>query len=114
MELRDGGSDFLGRGVSTAVKNVNTIIAPKIVGLDSIDFNYIDNMLIELDGSEDKSRLGANAILGVSLANVRAASIYKKQPLYEFINRRETYLMPIPMMNILNGGSHANNNIAIQ
>ena len=114
MELRDGGTDFLGRGVGTAVKNVNTIIAPKLVGLDSIDFNYIDNMLIELDGSEDKSRLGANAILGVSLANVRAASIYKKQPLYEFIYRRETYLMPIPMMNILNGGSHANNNIDIQ
>tara|TARA_Y100001960_G_scaffold97728_1_gene105111 strand:- start:80 stop:1369 length:1290 start_codon:yes stop_codon:yes gene_type:complete len=114
VELRDGGIDFLGKGVMNAVNNVNTIIAPKLIGLDSINFQNIDNMLIELDGSDNKSILGANAILGVSLANVRAASIYTKKPLYEFINYQENYLMPIPMMNIVNGGSHANNNIDIQ
>ena len=114
VELRDGGIDFLGKGVMNAVNNVNTIIAPKLIGLDSINFQNIDNMLIELDGSDNKSILGANAILGVSLANVCAASIYTKKPLYEFINYQENYLMPIPMMNIVNGGSHANNNIDIQ
>ena len=114
VELRDGGIDFLGKGVMNAVNNVNTIIAPKLIGLDSINFQNIDNMLIELDGSDNKSILGANAILGVSLANVRAASIYTKKPLYEFINYQENYLMPITMMNIVNGGSHANNNIDIQ
>ena len=115
VELRDGdNSRYLGKGVKKAVNNVNTTIADAIIGLDAFNQKYIDNIMIELDGTPNKSNLGANSILGVSIAVAKAASNAKNIPLYKYLNNNSIYTMPIPMMNIINGGSHADNNIDFQ
>jgi len=114
LELRDGDkSKYMGKGVLKAVNNVNTVIAPKIKGL-SADFKKIDELLIKLDGTENKANLGANAILGVSMAAAKAASLDKKEPLYKFFGGKKANLLPVPLMNILNGGLHADNNLDVQ
>ncbi|MCD6320944.1 phosphopyruvate hydratase [Candidatus Bipolaricaulota bacterium] len=114
LELRDGGKRYLGKGVRQAVRNVNEIIAPEIVGMDPLQQGEIDQILIELDGTENKSRLGANAILGVSLGVAKAAAAYLKLPFFRYIAGIRTGRMPIPLMNVLNGGVHADNNLSIQ
>lgn len=114
LELRDGGSRFNGKGVLNAVRNVSKEIAPRLRGLDSENQIYIDNLLIELDGTENKSRLGANAILGVSMAVCKATSIEMGIPLFRYIGGCNAKELPVPMMNILNGGAHADNNLDIQ
>jgi enolase len=114
LELRDGDkSKYLGKGVLKAVSNVNTIIALKIKGL-SPDFEKIDKLLIDLDNTENKSKLGANAILGVSMAVAKASALSKKQALYKYLGGNTAKLLPVPLMNILNGGMHADNNLDIQ
>lgn len=114
-ELRDGDKNrFLGKGVLQAVENVNTKIATKLVGFDASKQQEIDQMMIELDGTENKSNLGANAILAVSLAAAKAAAISKKIPLFEYLGGSEAQVLPVPMMNIINGGKHADNKIDIQ
>lgn len=114
LELRDGDkTKYLGKGVSKAVNNVNTIIASKVKGLKP-DFNKIDELLISLDGTWNKSKLGANAILGVSLAVAKADALSKKQPLYKYLGGDKARVLPVPLMNILNGGLHADNNLDIQ
>ena len=114
LELRDGDKKrYLGKGVLKAIENVNTIIASKIKGL-APDFEKIDALMIKLDGTENKSNLGANAILGVSMAVAKAAAITKKQPLYRFLGGEKANILPVPLMNILNGGMHADNNLDIQ
>lgn len=113
LELRDGDKNrYNGKGVLKAVNNVNTIICQNLIGKDSLDQELIDNSMLELDGTSDKSNLGANAILGVSLANLKVAAIYSKKELYEYIGNGTT--MPKCMMNILNGGAHAENGLDIQ
>ncbi|MFA4854062.1 MAG: phosphopyruvate hydratase [Candidatus Omnitrophota bacterium] len=114
LELRDGDKKkYLGKGVLKAVANVNTVINPAIKG-QAADFAKIDKLLIKLDGTEFKSNLGANAILGVSMAVAKAAALSKKQPLYRFLGGEKAKILPIPQMNILNGGMHADNNLDIQ
>ena len=114
-ELRDGDdTHFCGKGVITAVKNVNEIIAPKIVGMNVLDQKAIDSEMIKLDGTENKKKLGANAILSVSLACADAAAKELGIGLYQYIGGAYAHTLPVPMMNILNGGAHANNNIDIQ
>lgn len=109
LELRDGDkSRYRGKGVLKAVANVNQIIAPALMGMSALDYMLIDRRMIELDGSANKSVLGANAILGVSLAVVHAAANSLKIPLYQFLGEKGNYILPVPMMNILNGGRHAN------
>ena len=112
IELRDGGKRYLGKGVLKAVNNVNTLIKDALVGEDSLNQQKIDNIMLDLDGTFNKSKLGANAILAVSLANLKAASIYKGLPLYKYVG--ESYSMPVAMMNILNGGMHADNDLDFQ
>lgn len=115
LELRDGDKGrYLGKGVLTAVKNVNDIIAPALFGMSCLDQNAIDKILLELDGTPTKSKLGANAILGVSLACAKAAADYLGIPLYRYIGGANTYVLPVPMMNIINGGSHSDAPIAFQ
>ncbi|MDP6570499.1 MAG: phosphopyruvate hydratase [Candidatus Marinimicrobia bacterium] len=114
VELRDNNDSYLGKSVKTAVANVNNNIAPKLVGMNILDIHEIDSTMLELDGTENKSRLGANAILGVSLATVHAGAQYKKVPLFEYLHKDSQFILPTPMMNILNGGSHADNNVDIQ
>ena len=115
VELRDGQADrYLGKGVLRAVENVNTTIAEELVGMDIFDQVGIDHHLIDLDGSDNKGNLGANALLGVSLAVAKAAAGSLGQPLYRYIGGVNANLMPVPMMNIINGGSHADNAIDIQ
>ncbi|CAB4595040.1 MAG: phosphopyruvate hydratase [Actinobacteria bacterium] len=114
VELRDGGKRFLGKGVLQAVANVNNEIRDAAVGLNGLDQRSLDNKLISLDGTENKSRLGANAILGVSLAVARAASSARNLPLYKSIGGDDANTLPVPMMNVLNGGVHADNNIDLQ
>ncbi len=115
VELRDGDkSRYLGKGVSTAVNNVNELIGPEIVGFDVCDQLVIDKTLIDLDGTENKGKLGANAILGVSMAVARAAADELGMPLYAYIGGPNAKNLPTPMMNILNGGEHADNNVDIQ
>ncbi len=115
LELRDGDETrYHGKGVTRAVNNVIEEIAPRIIGLDSEDQVYIDNLLIELDGTENKQHLGANAILGVSLAICRATANELELPLYRYIGGTNARLLPLPMMNIMNGGAHADNNLDIQ
>jgi enolase len=115
VELRDGDkSRYLGKGVLKAVENVNEIIAPAIIGFEVTDQIGIDKTLIELDGTENKSKLGANAILGVSLAVARAAADELDMPLYQYLGGFNAKTLPVPMMNILNGGAHADNNVDIQ
>lgn len=114
VELRDGGERYLGKGVLKAVDNVNSIIAPAIRGYDAADQINLDRFLIELDGTPNKAKLGANAILGVSLAAAKAASVYSELPFYRYIGGTGSRTIPVPMMNVLNGGMHADNNLDIQ
>ena len=115
VELRDGDKDkYLGKGVEKAVANVNYTIAEEIIGLNVLDQAYIDKTLIELDGTKNKGKLGANAILGVSLAVAQAAANYLGMPLYQYIGGVNAKVLPVPMMNIINGGSHADNSVDIQ
>jgi len=113
-ELRDAGTRYLGKGVANAVANVKNKIAPVVVGRDAFDQRGLDQAMIDLDATVNKSSLGANAILGVSLAVAKAAAQSKKQPFYAFIGGPSANLLPIPMMNILNGGAHADTNVDIQ
>lgn len=114
IELRDGDkSRFKGKGVLKAVENVNTLIAKAVKGKEA-DYKAIDQITIKLDGTENKGKLGANAILGVSLAVAKAAAIEKKQPLYRYIGGSKANILPVPMMNIINGGVHADNNLDVQ
>ena len=116
VELRDGDKKrFLGKGVSKAVANIVEVIAPALTGVDVMDQRALDTALIELDGSENKSRLGANALLAVSLAAAKAAARDSGVALYEHIaGASDTYTLPVPMMNILNGGAHADNSVDLQ
>ena len=115
VELRDGdANEYLGKGVKTAVQNVNDKIAYELRGIDALDQTVVDDLLIELDGTENKGNLGANALLGVSLATARAAASYLKIPLYRYIGGTNAKTLPTPMMNIINGGSHADNNVDFQ
>ena len=114
VELRDGGNTYMGKGVSQAVDNVNQILAEELIGTSVFDQNKIDQMMIDLDGTSNKSKLGANAILGISLAAAKAASNELGLPLYRYIGGVSTYTLPVPMMNIINGGSHSDAPIAFQ
>jgi len=119
LELRDGGKRYGGKGVLKAVKNVNTILQKNIVGKNVLHQRTIDKIMIELDGTENKTKLGANAILGISLAVARAGALYKQLPLYKYIRgvykiKDKNYRLPVPTMNILNGGRHADNNLSVQ
>ncbi len=115
VELRDGDKDrYLGKGVLKAVENVNEVIAPELLGIDVTRQVVIDQLLLELDGTENKGKLGANAILGVSMAAAHAASDYLGVPLYTYLGGFNATTLPTPMMNILNGGEHADNNVDIQ
>lgn len=114
VELRDGGAAWMGKGVSQAVNHVNGEISDALVGFDITEQRDIDSALIALDGTENKGRLGANAILGVSLACAKAAAATTGQSLYRYIGGTHSHVLPVPMMNILNGGSHADNKIDIQ
>jgi enolase len=114
VELRDGGKRFLGKGSMQAVLNVNDTIAQALNGQDALDQRGIDNLMIELDGTDNKSKLGANSILGVSMAVARAVAEHKGLPLFQSLGGEIAATLPIPMMNILNGGSHADNNVDIQ
>lgn len=115
LELRDGDkSRFMGKGVTKAVANVNDIIADAVLGMDVTDQNAIDKVMIELDGTNDKSKLGANAILGVSMACARAAADYYDMPLYKYFGGFNGKTLPVPMMNVLNGGSHADSTVDFQ
>jgi len=114
-ELRDGDkSRYLGKGVLKAVANINEEISDALIGQNALDQIFIDKQMIELDGTPNKSRLGANAMLGVSLAVARAASLALKLPLYRYIGGSSAYTLPVPMMNVLNGGAHAENSVDIQ
>ncbi len=115
VELRDNDNKrYLGKGVLKAVRNVNEVIAPQIIGKNALDQAALDNFLIEMDGTENKEKLGANAMLGVSLAVAKAAASALGLPLYRYIGGIRETLLPVPMMNILNGGKHADNNVDIQ
>jgi len=115
VELRDGDkSRYLGKGVLKAVANVNNILAKKVIGMNAIDQKKIDKTMIDLDGTKNKGKLGANAILGVSLAVAKAAAMSEDLPLYKYLGGAKAKLLPVPMMNILNGGSHADNNVDLQ
>ena len=114
VELRDGGNEYMGKGVSMAVNNVNNVIEDALVGESVLNQEKIDKALIELDGTENKSILGANAILGVSLAVAHAASNYNNIPLYKYLGGDSANILPVPMMNIINGGSHSDAPIAFQ
>lgn len=114
VELRDGGKAFMGKGVLNAVENVNTIIAENILGMSVFEQNTIDKIMIELDGTSNKSNLGANAILGVSLAVAKAAANELGLPLYRYVGGVSANTLPVPMMNIINGGSHSDAPIAFQ
>ncbi len=115
VELRDGDiSRYLGKGVSLAVRNVNNDIASAVVGLDVTDQQGLDSILIDLDGTSNKSRLGANSMLAVSLATAKAAAKEAGKSFYQFLVEADAYEMPVPMMNIINGGAHANNSVDIQ
>mgnify|MGYP000832426206 CR=1 FL=1 len=115
LELRDGNKQrYSGKGTLKAVENVNKVIAPALIGLSALNQRAIDHRMLELDGTPTKSRLGANAILGVSLAVAKAAACALDIPLYRYIGGVNTYVLPVPMMNIINGGAHAPNNLDIQ
>ena len=115
VELRDGDKErFLGKGVLQACCNVEEIIADELIGISVYEQRYIDQIMIDIDGTENKSKLGANAMLGVSLAVAKAAAASSEQPLYRYIGGVNAHVMPVPMMNILNGGSHADNSIDFQ
>ncbi|GAA4608606.1 phosphopyruvate hydratase [Actinoallomurus liliacearum] len=114
VELRDGGERYNGKGVEKAVQGVEDEIAPELLGYDADDQRLIDQALIDLDGTPDKSRLGANAILGVSLAVAKAAALSADLPLFRYVGGPNAHVLPVPMMNILNGGAHADTNVDIQ
>jgi enolase len=114
VELRDGGAAWMGKGVSKAVAHVNGPIAEQLIGLDARDQTAIDRLLIELDGTANKSRLGANALLGTSLAVAKAAAAELDQPLYRYVGGTLARDLPVPLMNVLNGGAHADNNVDVQ
>ena len=115
IELRDGDKNFfMGKGVKNAVNNVNEVIAKELVGYNVFDQTAIDKKLIELDGTNNKGNLGANAILGVSLAVARAAANFLGLPLYQYVGGVNAKVLPVPMMNIINGGSHADNSVDLQ
>jgi len=114
VELRDGGDRYLGLGVEKAVDNVNDIIADEICGMNALDQVLIDNKMLELDGTPNKARLGANAILGVSMAVAKAAAAALRMPLYQYLGGYNAKQLPVPMMNILNGGKHADNTVDFQ
>ena len=113
-ELRDGDGRFGGKGVRTAVGNVNGELRDAVVGLEALDQRGVDRVMIDLDGTENKSCLGANAILGVSLANAKAAAAEVELPLYRYLGGANAHVLPVPMMNVVNGGAHADNNIDLQ
>lgn len=112
LEMRDGGSRYCGKGVLNAVNNVNTIIRDAVIGMDAADQRALDYKMIELDGTETKSKLGANAILGVSMAALKASAINEGKPLYQYVG--DGIVLPVPMMNIINGGAHADNKLDFQ
>ena len=114
VELRDGGNTWMGKGVTLAVEHVNEVLNEELHGLDVTEQRLIDQIMIDIDGTDNKSNLGANAILGVSLAVAKAAAETVRQPLYRYIGGANVAILPVPMMNILNGGSHADNKIDIQ
>ncbi len=115
VELRDGDKNrYLGKGVTRAVANVNDVIAPELLGRSAIDQRRVDAAMIEMDGTDTKSKLGANAILGVSLAIAKAAAAHLGLPLYSYLGGPNAHVLPVPMMNILNGGRHADNNVDLQ
>jgi enolase len=114
VELRDGGKRFLGKGVAQAVANVNDVIAPELVDLDAFDQAEVDRVMIELDGTPNKARLGANAILAVSLASARAVAAALGVPLYRYLGGPAARTLPVPMMNVINGGEHADNRVDMQ
>jgi enolase len=114
VELRDGGNDYMGKAVLTAVRNVNETLAKELIGESVFDQNKIDQMMIDLDGTPNKSKLGANAILGVSLATAKAAANEIGLPLYRYVGGVSAHTLPVPMMNIINGGSHSDAPIAFQ
>jgi len=113
-ELRDGGERYMGKGVETAVANVNGVLADALIGLNALDQRLIDEAMIELDGTDNKSNLGANGILGVSMATARAAAEAVGMPLYQYLGGFNSHQLPVPMMNIINGGEHADNTIDFQ
>lgn len=114
IEIRDGDGRFAGKGVLSAVQNINTEIAPALLGTDALDQRVADAKMIDLDGTANKERLGANAILGVSLAIAHAAAAESKTPLYRYLGGANAHVLPVPMMNVINGGEHADNNIDLQ
>jgi enolase 1/2/3 len=114
VELRDGGARYLGKGVATAVANVNGEIADALEGIDALEQRLVDRILVDLDGTDNKARLGANAILGVSLAVAKAAADEVDLPLYRYIGGPNAYVLPVPLMNVINGGVHADNSIDLQ
>jgi enolase len=114
VELRDGGKRYLGKGVEKAIKNVNDVIAPEVIGLDAQDQRLVDQTMIDLDGTKNKAKLGANAILGVSLAVAKASAEHADLSLFKYVGGNNAHVLPVPMMNILNGGAHADTNVDIQ
>ena len=114
VELRDGGTAYMGKGVLKAVENVNALIAQELLGVSVFEQNLIDQIMIDLDGTSNKSKLGANAILGVSLAAAKAAAAELGMPLYRYVGGVSANTLPVPMMNIINGGSHSDAPIAFQ
>ncbi len=114
LELRDGEKRYNGKGVQKAVANVNDILADKLIGVDAADTEAVDRIMLKADGTDDKSKLGANGILAVSMAAAKAAAASEEVPLYRFLGGSQAGLLPVPMMNILNGGAHAANNIDVQ
>ena len=114
VELRDGAKRYLGKGVENAIKNIVDVIAPEVVGLDAQDQRLVDQTMIELDGTKNKAKLGANAILGVSLAIAKASAEHADLSLFKYVGGNNAHVLPVPMMNILNGGAHADTNVDIQ
>ncbi|MCT4223586.1 phosphopyruvate hydratase [Elizabethkingia anophelis] len=114
VELRDGGAEFLGKGVLKAVENVREILAPELVGLSVFEQNLLDAVMLDIDGTSNKGKLGANAILGVSLAAAKAAAAELRMPLYKYVGGVNANTLPVPMMNVINGGSHSDAPIAFQ
>jgi enolase len=114
VERRDGGDEWMGKGVAGAVEAVNTEIAEELLGEEALDQRFVDQLLLDLDGTANKGRLGANAILGVSLAVAKAAADEVGVPLYRYVGGANAHVLPVPMMNVLNGGMHADNNVDFQ
>ena len=114
VELRDGGKKYMGKGVLSAIKNIHEIISPSLIGFSVFDQKNIDKKMIELDGTSNKSKLGANSILGVSLACAKSASIEKSISLFKYLGSKKSNILPVPMMNIINGGSHSDAPISFQ